>query len=83
MTQKPTQENPLYSCIIPISDVTRHQDEKIVAFGASADEARCKAEELLVDTYGCNETEVRKLLQQARVERLSPWCAPSDHQDHL
>lgn len=78
MVQQPRQENPLYSCVVPISDVTGHQDEEIVAFGVSADEAKWKVEVMLTNNYGCSEDAVQELIQQARVDLLSPWCAPSD-----
>jgi len=44
-----------------------------VTFGVSSNEAKNKAEPL-AENYGCND-EIRKLIQQARIEPLSHWCS--------
>lgn len=78
MVQQVGQEEPLYSCAIAIDSVTGHQDEEIMTFGVSADDAKNKAAQLLADSYGCNESEILALIQQARIEPLSHWCSPDD-----
>lgn len=80
MVQQPRREKPLYSCVIPIDSVTGNQDEEIMTFGVSAYEAKNKAEQLLADDYGCNNLEVLKLIQQARIEPLAHWCSPGGSQ---
>ncbi len=81
MVQQLRQNQPQYSCIIPIDRITGNQDEEIVTFGVSAEDAKHQAEQLLANTYGCDDAEIRQLLQQARIEPLGYWCAASDRQD--
>jgi len=38
---------PLYSCVVPIDSFTANQDEEIVTFSVSSNEAKNKAEQLL------------------------------------
>jgi len=76
MVQEIRQNEPQYICIIPVEKITGNQDEEIMAFGASADEAKNQGEELLASTYGCNQSQVRELMQQARIETIAQWCAP-------
>ncbi|WP_323808667.1 hypothetical protein [Nostoc sphaeroides] len=40
----------------------------------------CKkqGEELLASTYGCNESQILELIQQARIELITQWCAPQE-----
>ncbi|MGK7872203.1 MAG: hypothetical protein AB4426_02450 [Xenococcaceae cyanobacterium] len=78
MVQQPRREEPLYSCVVSIESVTGHQDEEMIAFGMSAEEAKSKAEQLLAGNYGCHHDDIRQLMQQARIEPLSPWCVPSN-----
>jgi hypothetical protein len=82
MVQQPRQEDrpPLYSCVIAIDSVTGRQDEEIISFGVSVDDAKNKAQQLLAENYGCDESQILKLIQQARIEPLSPWCSPEDRQ---
>lgn len=81
MVQQPRQEDrpPLYSCVIPIDSVTGRQEEEIIAFGVSVDDAKNKAQQLLAN-YGCDESQILKLIQQARTEPVSPWCSPENRQ---
>lgn len=76
MVQQVRQSEPQYSCVIAIDSVTGHQDEEIITFGVSADEAKNKAEQLLADQYGCSDSQIQELIQQARIEPLSHWCSP-------
>lgn len=77
MVQQPRREEPLYSCVIPVDSVTGHQDEEVVTFGVSAEDAKSQAEQLLASDYGCSDQEIRQLLGQARVDPISPWCSPN------
>ena len=81
MVQQLRQEEPLYSCVIPIDSVTGNQDEEIVTFGISAEDATNKAKQLLADNYGCNESQILKLIEQARIEPLAHWCSPGDRHE--
>ncbi|RCJ25715.1 hypothetical protein A6S26_15370 [Nostoc sp. ATCC 43529] len=76
MVQEIRQNEPQYLCIIPVDKITGNQDEEIMSFGASADEAKNQGEELLASTYGCNQSQVQELMQQARIETIAQWCAP-------
>jgi hypothetical protein len=78
MVQQVRQEEPRYSCVITIESVTGNQDEEIVTFGVSADDAKNQAALLLADNYGCNESEILQLIQQARIEPLAHWCSSDD-----
>ncbi|MFN6562205.1 MAG: hypothetical protein RMY28_020760 [Nostoc sp. ChiSLP01] len=76
MVREIRQNEPQYICIIPVDKITGNQDEEIMSFGASADDAKNQSEELLASTYGCNQSQVRELMQQARIETIAQWCAP-------
>lgn len=78
MVQQPREEKPLYSCVISIEHITGHPDEELMTFGASAEGAKHQAEQLLARDYGCNEEVIHQLVQQAKVELLSPWCSPGE-----
>lgn len=80
MVQQSREEKPLYSCVISIERVTGHSDEELMTFGASAEEAKHQAEQLLANDYGCNQEVIHQLMQQATVELLSPWCSPGESQ---
>ena len=71
MVQQLRQDEPQYSCVIPIERVTGNQDEEIITFGVTALDAKNKAGQLLADKYGCNEDEISMLLGQAQVELLA------------
>jgi hypothetical protein len=77
MVQQLRLEEPQYSCVVPIDNFTGNQDEEIMTFGVSALESKNKAEQLLADDYGCNESQIRQLMHQARIEPLSHWCSSS------
>ncbi|MDZ8190002.1 MAG: hypothetical protein RMX96_34850 [Nostoc sp. ChiSLP02] len=79
MVQEIRHNEPQYSCIIPVDKITGNQDEEIMVFGTSADEAKNQGEELLVSTYGCNQSQVWELMQQARIETIAQWCTPKQH----
>jgi hypothetical protein len=74
MVQEPRRDEPLYSCIVPVESVTGNQEEELIAFGTSASAASSQAEQMLADNYGCNNEQIKKLMQLARIEYLSPWC---------
>ncbi|MBL1198803.1 MAG: hypothetical protein FWK04_06890 [Nostoc sp. GBBB01] len=76
MVQEIRQNEPQYICIIPVDKITANQDEEIMSFGISADEAKNQGEKLLASTYGCNQSQVWELMQQARIETIAQWCAP-------
>ncbi|HEY9727868.1 MAG TPA: hypothetical protein V6D50_15580 [Chroococcales cyanobacterium] len=80
MVQQPRQEQPLYSCVVPIESVTGRLDEELMIFAASAEEVERQAKQMLADDYGCNNEMVQQLMQQARVEAVSPWCSTSDRE---
>ena len=75
MVQQIRHNEPQYICIIPVERITANQDEEIMTFGASADDAKKQGEELLASTYGCNQSQVLELIQQARIELIAQWCA--------
>jgi len=76
VVQQIRHNEPQYICIILVERITANQDEEIITFGISADEAKKQGEELLVSTYGCNQSQVLELMQQARIEQIAQWCAP-------
>ncbi|MEH2012198.1 hypothetical protein [Nostoc sp.] len=78
MVQHIRHNEPQYICIIPVETITANQDEEIITFGVSADEAKKQGEELLASTYGCNQSQVLELMQQARIEPIAQWCAPKE-----
>jgi hypothetical protein len=51
--------------------------EKLDAF-ALAEEAIAQAEQLLVDRYRCDRPQIEQVMQQAKIENLSPWCAANN-----
>ena len=75
MVQEPRRDEPLYSCIVPLSCVTGNQEEELITFATSASSAHRQAEQMLADNYGCNVDQIKKLMQLARIEYLSPWCS--------
>jgi hypothetical protein len=78
MVQQLREDKPLYSCVIPIESVTGRPDEELMSFGASAEEVKHQAEQLLANDYGCNEDAIRQLMQQATVKLLSAWCSTNE-----
>lgn len=76
MVQQIRHNEQQYICIIPVDRITGNQGEEIIAFGVSANEAKNQGEQLLTSTYGCNQSQVLELMQQARIEPISQWCAP-------
>lgn len=81
MIQEVRQDEPQYICVIPVASITGNQDEEIMTFGVSADEAKNQALQLLVDKYGCSELQVTALVQEARIETINQWCSPKQSQD--
>jgi hypothetical protein len=69
----------MFSCVVPIESVTGHIDEEAIAFGTSEAEAKTAAIALLMDHYGCNQEQAGVLIQEARIESVSIWCAASDN----
>ena len=78
MVQQIRHNEPQYICIIPVETITANQDEEIITFGVSADDAKKQGEELLASTYGCNQSQVLELMQQERIEPIAQWCAPQE-----
>jgi len=81
MVQQLRPEEPHYSCVIPVDSVTGNQDEEIVTFGVSAEDAKSQAKQLLAENYGCNESQILKLIEQARIELVAHWCSPGDRHE--
>ena len=75
MVQQPRRDEPLYSCIVPVVSVTGNQEEELTTFGTSASAANRQAEQMLADNYDCNVDQIKKLMELARIEYLSPWCS--------
>ncbi|WP_017317144.1 hypothetical protein [Mastigocladopsis repens] len=75
MVQQIRLGTPQFICVIPIETITGNQEEEIMTFGVSADEAKHQAEELLANNYGCNQAQVVELMQQARIEPIGQWCS--------
>ena len=75
MVQEPRRDEPLYSCIVPVDSITGNQEEELIALAKSASLASSQAEQMLADNYGCNVDQIKKLMESARVEYLSPWCS--------
>ncbi|MGV2830767.1 hypothetical protein [Myxosarcina sp. GI1(2024)] len=75
MVREPRRDEPLYSCIVSVESVTGNQDEELTTFATSASAASSQAEQMLADNYGCNNEQIKKLIQLARIEYLSPWCS--------
>ncbi|MBW4560994.1 MAG: hypothetical protein KME32_07505 [Mojavia pulchra JT2-VF2] len=80
MVQEIRSNQPQYICIILVDSITGNQEEEIMTFGISIDEAKNQAEQLLASTYGCQPVQIGELMQQARIEPIAQWCAPSNHQ---
>ncbi|MEH2308731.1 hypothetical protein [Nostoc sp.] len=78
MVQQIRHNEPQYICIIPVERITANQDEEIMTFGISAEDAKKQGEELLTSTYSCNKSQVLELIQQARIELIAQWCAPKE-----
>lgn len=78
MAQQIRSNQPQYICIIPVERITGNQEEEIMTFGISADEAKNQAEEFLASTYGCNLSQIQELMQQSRIEQIAQWCAPGN-----
>ncbi|RUR81733.1 hypothetical protein ACF3DV_19030 [Chlorogloeopsis fritschii PCC 9212] len=81
MVQEIRSNEPQYICVVKIERITNNQDEEIMAFGVSEDDAKNQAQHLLAKNYGCNESQILELIQEARIEPIGQWCAPQEHQD--
>ncbi len=75
MVIEPRRDEPLYSCIVPVESVTGNQEEELTTFATSESAAQRVAKQMLADNYGCNVDQIKKLMQLARIEYLSPWCS--------
>ncbi len=75
MVIEPRRDEPLYSCIVPVDSVTGNQEEELTTFATSESAAQRVAKQMLADNYGCNVDQIKKLMQLARIEYLSPWCS--------
>lgn len=80
MTQSIERGEPLYSCIVPVEELTGQHEEELTAFGRSETEARDQAAQLLQNSYGCSEKQINQLMQQAVIAPLSLWCGAGRHQ---
>ena len=76
MVQQPRNDQPLYSCAIPVDGVTGHADEEIIVFGTSVGDAKQQAEQLLVEQYECNPNQIQQLMELAKIELLASFCSP-------
>ena len=74
MVQEIRHNEPQYSCVIPIESITGNKDEEIFTLGVSAEDARSQAVQLLVGGYGCGAADIDRLMPQARIEAIAPWC---------
>ncbi|BAY34787.1 hypothetical protein NIES2107_66940 [Nostoc carneum NIES-2107] len=77
MVQQIRSNQAQYICMIAVESITGNQEEEMMAFGASIDEAKKQAEEFLASTYGCNLSQIAELIQQSRIEQIAQWCTPS------
>ena len=75
MVQEPRRDEPLYSCIVPVESVTGNQEEELITFATSEWAAHRQAEQMLADNYSFNGEQIKKLMELARIEYLSPWCS--------
>ena len=75
MVIEPRRDEPLYSCIVPVESVTGNQEEELTTFATSESAAQSQAELMLANNYGCNVDQIKKLMELARIEYLSPWCS--------
>ena len=75
MVQEPRRDEPLYSCIVLVDSITGNQEEELIALAKSASLALSQAEQMLADQYGCNVEQIKKLMESASIEYLSPWCS--------
>ncbi|WP_413162664.1 hypothetical protein ACL6C3_26580 [Capilliphycus salinus ALCB114379] len=76
MVQQPRNDQPLYSCVVPVDTVTGHADEEVIVFGTSIEDAKHQAEQLLIAQYECNSHQIEQLMQLAKIELLASWCSP-------
>lgn len=76
MVQQPRQDEPVYSCVIPVDSLTGYTDEEVIVFGTSIEDAKHQAEQLLISQYGCNSNQITKLMLFAKIELLTSWCSP-------
>ncbi|BAY48363.1 hypothetical protein SAMD00079811_59840 [Scytonema sp. HK-05] len=90
MVQQIRPGEPQYICVIPVESITGNQEEEIMTFGVSADQAKHQAEELLANNYGCkrlpkgqwqSQSQVVELIQQAICEPIGQWCSANSHQE--
>jgi hypothetical protein len=63
---------------VSVDRVTGRQDEEVMAFGASEEEAKRQVERILASNYDCGEAEIQQLLQQAKIEAIAPWCSSNE-----
>ncbi|NJM71366.1 MAG: hypothetical protein HC862_14690 [Scytonema sp. RU_4_4] len=79
MVQQIRHDELQYICVIPVESITGNQEEEIMTFGASADEAKHQAKELLANNYKCKQSQVVELMQQAKIELIGQWCSANTH----
>lgn len=75
MVREVRRDEPLYSCIVPLENLTGNPEEELTTFGTSAEKALAQAEQILANNYCCNDFKIQKLMQLSRIEYLSPWCS--------
>lgn len=77
MVQQIRQGEPQYICVVPIESITGNQEEEIMAFGVSVEDAKHQAKQLLENDYRCDESKILELMHIARIEPIAQWCAPN------
>ncbi|MDM9379377.1 hypothetical protein QUB80_01475 [Chlorogloeopsis sp. ULAP01] len=80
MIQEIRSNEPQYICVVKVDSLTNNEDEEIMAFGVSEDDAKNQAQQLLARNYECNESQILELIQEARIEPIGQWCAPQERQ---
>jgi hypothetical protein len=78
MVQEIRHNEPQYSCVVLIESITGNKDEEILTLGVSTEDAQSQAKQLLISGYGCSAADSDRLMQQARIEAIAPWCSPSN-----
>ena len=81
MVREITREDPLYNCIVSVETVTGIENEEIMAFGISPEEAKSAAEKILKDSYRCDRSQISELIAEATIEIISTWCSAKKNQD--
>ncbi|MFQ4144983.1 hypothetical protein [Chlorogloeopsis sp. ULAP02] len=81
MIQEIRSNEPQYICVVRVDSITNNEDEEIMTFGVSEEDAKSQAQQLLTKNYGCNESQILELIQESKIELIGQWCAPKEQQD--